>query len=72
MDEDLINAKQELCSYAFLSQPITDAFTHEDRCQIATLNCETAGLINFFKLYYCTLHSNLYVYLPLSVSLCMF
>jgi sodium/potassium/calcium exchanger 6 len=42
--------------------------TQQDKCSVATTYCHTSGLIDFFKLYYCTLAGNLYLYLPISVS----
>lgn len=42
-----------------------------DRCEFVREYCEGNSLLNFYHIYYCSLHENNYYFLPIAVSGCL-
>ena len=42
--------------------------TQEDQCAMAMANCEAASMLDFYKLYFCYLQANDFIFYPIGVS----
>ena len=51
-----------------LLAPLTDTFTVEDRCRLALEHCEAESIVNFYRMYFCTMQANNWLFYPVGVS----
>ena len=58
----------DMCSAEVLLAPLTDAFTAEDRCRLALEHCEAESIVNFYRMYFCTMQANNWLFYPAGVS----
>ena len=66
---DLEPRHVDMCSAEFLFAPLTDTFTAEDRCNLALEHCEAESIFNFYKMYFCTMQTNNWLFYPIGVSI---
>lgn len=59
---------RRMCSAEVLLAPLTDAFTAEDRCRLALEHCEAESIVNFYRMYFCTMQANNWLFYPAGVS----
>ena len=60
--------EMEMCSREVLFAPLSETFTAEQRCSIALEHCEAESIFNFYKMYFCFLQTNNWLFYPIGVS----
>ena len=57
-----------MCSAEVLLAPLTATFTAEDRCRLALEHCEAESIVDFYRMYFCTMQANNWLFYPVGVS----